>query len=66
MEQYPQFLTWHGGELCKGDITTMQNMTVTGEFEGDNKIIWLLVIIFLPFIGSIIYLLIGRGQQIKR
>ncbi|WP_350067728.1 PLD nuclease N-terminal domain-containing protein [Fulvivirga sp.] len=36
------------------------------EFEGDNKLIWLLVIIFLPFIGSIIYLLIGRGQQIKR
>jgi len=25
------------------------------------KIVWLLVIFFLPLIGSIIYLLIGRG-----
>ena len=35
------------------------------EFNGSNKIIWLLVVIFLSFIGVILYLLIGRSQKIK-
>lgn len=34
-----------------------------GEFAGNNKIIWVLVIIFLPFIGSITYVTVGRGQK---
>jgi cytochrome bd-type quinol oxidase subunit 2 len=27
-----------------------------------NKIIWIIVIILLPFLGSILYFLIGRGK----
>ena len=30
-----------------------------------TKIIWALVIIFVPFIGSILYLLIGRKGGVK-
>jgi len=30
--------------------------------EGAEKIVWVLVIIFLPFIGSIIYFFIGRPR----
>ena len=34
------------------------------EFEGKNmKIIWLLLVIFMPFVGSILYLIIGRDQR---
>ncbi|KYG71746.1 phospholipase D-like protein [Roseivirga ehrenbergii] len=33
-------------------------------FSGDSKIIWVLVIIFLPVLGSILYFLIGRNQKI--
>jgi len=33
-------------------------------FAGDSKIIWVLVIIFLPVLGSILYFLIGRNQKI--
>lgn len=29
------------------------------------KSIWMLVIIFLPVIGSLLYFLIGRGQRIN-
>lgn len=35
------------------------------EFEGNNKIIWVLVILFLPLIGSILYFAIGSSQKIK-
>jgi len=33
--------------------------------EPNNKIVWLLVTILLPFIGSLLYFLIGRGQKAK-
>lgn len=35
------------------------------EFTGYNKIIWLLIIIFFPVIGAILYLVLGRSQRIK-
>lgn len=36
------------------------------EFTGYNKIIWILVIIFFPVLGAILYLVFGRGQRIKK
>ena len=30
--------------------------------NNSNKIVWVLVIILLPFLGSILYFLIGRGR----
>ena len=36
------------------------------DFPGNDKIIWVLVIIFLPFFGSLSYFMVGRGRQIKR
>jgi len=36
------------------------------EFEGNNKIIWVLVVLFLWLIGAILYYLIGRKQKIKK
>lgn len=35
------------------------------EFTGSNKIVWLLVVIFFPVIGFILYFLIGKQQKIK-
>ena len=38
---------------------------IRANFKGENdKIIWLLLIIFLPLIGSILYLAIGMKQKI--
>jgi hypothetical protein len=34
------------------------------EFKGSNKIVWVIVIIFFPVVGPILYFLIGRGQKI--
>ncbi|MGC9108758.1 MAG: PLDc N-terminal domain-containing protein [Caldimicrobium sp.] len=34
------------------------------EFTGYNKLIWLLVLIFLPLLGLILYYFIGRKQKI--
>ncbi|MCT7912389.1 PLDc N-terminal domain-containing protein [Arcobacter lacus] len=35
------------------------------EFTGYNKIIWIIVILCFPILGAILYLFIGRKQQIK-
>ena len=36
------------------------------DFRGNDKIIWVLVILFLPFLGSVLYFLIGRNQRTNR
>jgi len=34
------------------------------QFTGNDKLIWLLVILFIPIIGSILYFTIGKKNQI--
>ncbi len=36
------------------------------EFDGTNKLIWLIVVFVLPFVGLILYYFIGRKQKIKK
>lgn len=36
------------------------------DFTNPNKIVWVLVVIFIPILGSVLYLLIGYNQKIKR
>ena len=36
------------------------------EFRGNEKIMWVVIIIFLPFLGSLIYFLIGRDKRINK
>ena len=33
------------------------------EFTGNNKIVWVLVVMFLPLLGSVLYFVIGRNQK---
>jgi len=35
------------------------------KFEGNNKLVWVLVVLFLNFFGAVLYFIIGRGQRIK-
>lgn len=35
------------------------------EFTGYNKIIWILVVLFVPLLGAILYFAIGRRQKIQ-
>ena len=38
---------------------------LTSQFvDNTNKLIWALVIIFMPLLGAILYLLIGRKQKL--
>ncbi|MFZ6051813.1 PLDc N-terminal domain-containing protein [Halocola ammonii] len=39
---------------------------VQNEFEGSNKIIWVLVVLLLPFLGSVLYFVIGRDQRLPK
>ncbi|MEM1973528.1 MAG: PLD nuclease N-terminal domain-containing protein [Thermoplasmata archaeon] len=38
---------------------------IRSEFPGSNKVIWILVVIFVPLIGMILYFLIGRKQKLN-
>jgi hypothetical protein len=31
--------------------------------DGTTKLIWLIVVIFIPFLGSVLYLALGRKQH---
>ncbi len=35
------------------------------KFEQNDKIIWILVVILLPILGSILYLFIGKNKKLK-
>jgi hypothetical protein len=39
---------------------------LTNEFQGNEKVMWVLIIIFLPFLGSVLYFLIGRDKRMIR
>lgn len=36
------------------------------EFEGNNKLIWVLVILLTWILGAILYYLIGRNQKLEK
>jgi len=36
---------------------------LTGNFPGNEKILWVVVILFLPFLGSLLYVLIGLNNR---
>jgi len=38
---------------------------VKSEFKGQNKVVWIILIIFIPPAGTILYWLIGRKQKVK-
>lgn len=35
------------------------------KFKDNDRVIWLLIVLFLNILGAILYLLIGRKQKIK-
>ena len=39
---------------------------LTSSFPGNEKIMWVLIILLLPFLGSVLYFLIGTGQRVNR
>jgi len=34
------------------------------EFTGNNKLIWIIAVLFAPVIGSLTYFIIGRKQRV--
>jgi hypothetical protein len=39
---------------------------VKSNFEGNNKIVWVLVVCFFNIIGAILYFIIGKNQKISQ
>jgi len=35
------------------------------KFTGEIKLIWTLVVIFIPVVGSIVYFFVGRNQRLN-
>jgi hypothetical protein len=36
---------------------------IRNEFKGSNKVIWLIIVLLLPLIGSILYFVVGKKQK---
>lgn len=39
---------------------------VRNEFTGNNKIVWVLVVLLFPIIGAIIYFIVGGEQKLPK
>jgi len=40
---------------------------IKNDFSGENeRLIWALIVILLPFLGTIIYFAVGRSREIKK
>lgn len=39
---------------------------LTNEFTGNNKILWVLVVILIPLIGLLAYFFVGRKQKLHK
>ncbi len=39
---------------------------VSNQFRNNEKLIWVLVVLFAPVIGSIIYFIVGRPKRIRQ
>lgn len=40
-------------------------MVVTSQFEGNDKLMWVLIILFLPILGSFLYFIFGHSKRLK-
>jgi len=38
---------------------------LTHEFTGTNKLIWVIIVLFFPIMGAILYFLIGTRQKVR-
>ena len=38
---------------------------VKHQFEGYDKIVWVLIVLLLPFLGAILYFAIGRQKRLQ-
>ena len=36
------------------------------DFNNNNKLVWVILIILVPLLGAILYLAIGRNQKVKK
>lgn len=38
---------------------------IRNDFRGSNdKMMWVIIVLFIPFLGSLLYFLIGRNQRV--
>jgi len=39
---------------------------IKSDFEGNNKLLWVIIVLLANILGAILYFLIGRDQKINR
>ena len=40
-------------------------LVVTNQFEGNDKLMWVLIILFVPILGSLLYCVFGHSKRLK-
>ena len=39
---------------------------LNNKFKDNEKVVWVVLVVLLPFIGSVLYLLIGRNHKLNK
>jgi len=75
MEQSPQLFSWFAGlgifALILAAVTTLfwvwmiVDCATNARIDPTEKIVWILVILFLHFLGALIYFFVKRGAAAK-
>ena len=47
-------------------LVALISVLINDFLPGNEKLIWVLLIIFLPFLGSVLYFVIGRNRRTFR
>ncbi len=45
-------------------VIALINLVRSSFKDSTTKLVWVIIIVFMPFIGSILYFLIGRNQRV--
>jgi hypothetical protein len=60
---FPDGLEWLLLLVLLLPLTALVDILRSNFSKAENKIIWVLIVIFLPLLGSILYFIMGRNQK---
>lgn len=43
---------------------TIYDVLVSNFHQSNDKLIWILIVVFLPLVGTILWFVVGRGKRI--
>jgi hypothetical protein len=63
----PGLIVWQIISLCALILPIICLISILkNDFKNNDKLIWVIVVVFIPVLGSLLYLLIGRKKRLLK